>query len=80
MSEDAKEEMTSIIKSKKCPNCGKIIVPEVGVRYKADSMHNLMEKLEKGSFFEHVDVYYKCDCGYRGHQTYVNGKLISETM
>lgn len=72
------EEIKSKIKPKKCPRCRKLIVPEVGIRYKADSIHKLMEKLTELPFFDHIDVYYKCKCGYFGHQTYVNGKLISE--
>lgn len=73
-----REEVKSKIKTKKRPKCEKMITPEVDVRSKADSKHKLMEKLADTPFFEHIDVWYRCSCGYRWHQTYANGNLISE--
>jgi hypothetical protein len=76
------QNMENKIESKKCPNpkCGKKIVPEIDVRTKTDAKHETIEKLTGSPFFQHIDVWYKCECGYQCHQTYTNGKLASESI
>jgi hypothetical protein len=56
--EEKKEDAKSKIKTKNCPKCGEKTVPQVGVRYKANTRHEPMKKLTRTPFFEHVDVYY----------------------
>ena len=73
--------MENELKTKKCPKCGNDIIPEVDIRMKTDAKHELIKELEGTPFFQHADVWYKCkNCGYHCHQTYRNGRLVSETV
>jgi hypothetical protein len=71
------------IKPKKCPKCKQTIIPEVDMRTKTDAKHEFIEKEMESPFFQHADVWYRCkteNCGYRCHQTYKDGKLVSESV
>lgn len=73
--------MENEIKTKICPKCKQTIIPDVDPRLKIDAKHEIMEKL--GSpFSQHTDLWYRCkteNCGYKRHQTYQNGNLVSES-
>jgi RNase P subunit RPR2 len=75
------ESMETEFKPKKCPKCDKDIIPDVDMRMKTDAKHETIKILTGTPFFQHADVWYRCkNCGYQCHQTYKNGKLVSETV
>lgn len=70
--------MSVEIKPMTCPDCGRKIIPDVHVHPKVDNIHEVMERLG-ATFFKHIDVYYRCACGFWHHKTYREGRLASSS-